>query len=66
MASCKYASLVGGPCGYNVDNPVNFQCVIIGKCNKDINNHLRAFGVGFADSALKTEAELLLARAGLY
>lgn len=65
MASCEYASLVGGQCGHTVGNPGNTQCVSIKDCGKDIRNHLRAFGAGFADSTLKTEAELLLARAGI-
>ena len=62
MASCKYASLVGGLCGYSVENPANSQCITIGKCTKDISNHLRTFGAGFADSTMKTEAELLPGR----
>lgn len=64
MASCEYAGLVGGHCGSAVGNPANSQCITIENCDKDIRNHLRSFGAGFADSTVKTEAELLLARAG--
>ena len=65
MASCEYASLVDRQCGHSVGNPGNTQCIPNRDCGKDIRNHLRAFGAGFADSTLKTEAELLLARAGI-
>ena len=65
MASCEYGSLVGGQCGQSVGNLANTQCIPIRECGKDIRNHLRAFGAGFADSTLKTEVELLLARAGI-
>ena len=66
MFLCQYAVQVGGPCGCSVGNPANSECSTIGNCNKDVRNHLKAFGAGFADSSLKTEAELLLARAGTY
>ena len=65
MASCGYAALVGGYCRGSIGNPSNTQCVTMGNCAKDIRNgHLKSFGDGFADSTLKTEAELLFARAG--
>ena len=64
MASCEYAALVGGHCGGSIGNPSNTQCVTMGNYAKDIRNHLKSFGDGFADSTLKTEAELLIARAG--
>ena len=65
MASCGYAALAGGYCGGSIGNPSNTQCVTMGNCAKDIRNgHLKSFGDGFADSTLKTEAELLFARAG--
>ena len=57
-------ALVGGHCGGSIGNPSNTQCVTMGNCVKDIRNLLKSFGAGFADSTLKTEAELLFARAG--
>lgn len=65
MALCEYAVQVGGKCGPSVVNPTNSQCITVGSCGKDVKHHLAAFGAGFADSTLKTEAELLLARAGM-
>ena len=53
MASCGYAALVGGHCGYSAGNPANSQCVTIAHCNKDIQDHLRSFGAGLADSSIK-------------
>ena len=56
MATCSYSQIVGGMCGPSVTNPAHVQCVLIGKCDKDIRGHLKAIGV--------SEARLLLARAG--
>ena len=64
MTLCWYAALVGRHCGGSVGNPANTQCVTMGNCAKDIRNHLKSFGAGFADSTLKTEVRLLFARAG--
>ncbi|KAK3725841.1 hypothetical protein QZH41_014066 [Actinostola sp. cb2023] len=66
MASCNYAAFVGGPCGSSLDSPANCQCITIDNCSKDIKSHIKSFGAGFADSTLKTEAELLLSRAGIF
>ena len=66
MALCEYAVQVGGQCGASADNPGSSQCMAIAKCDKDIRSHLRSFGAGFADSTVKTEAGLLLARAGMH
>ena len=66
MALCEYAVQVGGQCGASTDNPGSSQCMAIAKCEKDIKSHLRSFGAGFADSTVKTEAGLLLARAGMH
>ena len=62
MASCNYSEFVGGACGPSVTNPANVQCILIGKCEKDIGGHLRALQV--RDSSLDSERRLLLARAG--
>ena len=66
MALCEYAAQVGGQCGASGENPGNSQCISIAKCDKDIRSHLRSFGAGFADSTVKTEAGLLLARVGIH
>lgn len=66
MALCDYAAQVGGQCGASTENPGSSQCISIAKCDKDIRIHRRSFGAGFADSNVKTEAGLLLARAGMH
>ena len=63
MASCGFATLVGGSCGSSADNPANVQCVAVGSCTKSIQGHLRNVRV-FGDSALDCESKLMLARAG--
>ena len=62
MASCGYSQYVGGDCGANPERPESDQCVRIAECCKDIKGHLRTYGV--SESALNSEATLLLARAG--
>ena len=62
MASCGYSFFVGGSCGSSSSNPANTTCITIENCKKDVKSHLKCFNC--YDSALKTEAELLLARAG--
>ena len=62
MASCGYSQYVGGDCGANPERPESDQCVRIAECCKDIKGHLRTYGV--SESALNSEARLLLARAG--
>lgn len=68
MALCEYAyaAQVGGQYGASGKNPGSSQCISIAKCGKDIRSHPRSFGAGFADSTVKTEAGLLLARAGMH
>ena len=66
MALCEYAAQVGRQCGASPNNPGSSQCMAISKCDKGIRSHLRSFGAGFADSTVKTEAGLLLARAGMH
>ena len=62
MATCDCSAFVGGPCGCSNSNPANVTCVPIAQCGKDIKSHLKFFAC--FDSTLKTEADLLLARAG--
>jgi len=61
MATCSYPQIVGGTCGPSVTNPAHVQCVLIRKCDKDIQGDLKATDV--SDSSVD-EARLLLARAG--
>ena len=63
MASCGFATLVGGSFRSSADNPANVQCVVVGSCAESIQGHLRNFRV-FGDSALDCESKLMLARAG--
>ena len=62
MASCTYSTFVGGLCGTSSSNPADAACVTIERCAKDIKAHLKFFDC--FDFSLKTEADLLLARAG--
>ena len=63
MATCGYSSYVRGPCGSSIQNHKNVQCVLLSDCQGDASLHLKALNVW--DSSLKTEAQLLLARAGI-
>ena len=58
MAACEYGQISGGECGPSVDNPANVNSVVLAKCTKDIQGHLRAY-------SLDSEPKLLLARAGM-
>ena len=62
MAFCGYSKYVGGDCGASPERPATDQVVRIGDCSKDIKGHLKTCGV--SESALNSEARLLLARAG--
>ena len=63
MATCGYSSYVGGTCGSSTQNDKNMQCVLLSDCRGDVSVHLKALHVW--DASLKTEAQLLLARAGI-
>ena len=45
MASCYYATLVGGQCGPSSYNPSIVECVTIKDCNKDILNHCSQYKI---------------------
>lgn len=47
ISTVKYgvATLVGGACGSNADNPANVQHVIVGSSTKGIQGHLRTYAV---------------------
>jgi hypothetical protein len=62
MATCGYSTHVQGPCGAAPSNPANLECFLLEDCDKEIKGHLRSFGV--SDSYLRSESQLLLARAG--
>lgn len=64
MAACNYSSYVGGSCGNSLINPANSLCVLVTDCTKDIKSHLKSFKC--FDSTLKTEKDVLLARAGKF
>ena len=63
MASCGFATLVGGIVW--IKRRQSGKCPVCGRgsCGKSIQGHLRNFRV-FEDSALDCESKLLLARAG--
>ena len=62
MATCCYSKLVGGPCGSSSSNPANAICESMERCRRNIKSHLKFYDC--FDSTLKTEVDLLLARAG--
>ena len=62
MAVCGFSVYTSGPCGSSMNNPASVECITISKCNKDIRGHLRALNI--SDATLKTEAQLILLRAG--
>lgn len=62
MALCEYARFVGGTCGSSRDYPGDHSSLTLENCQRGIKGHLSSLNV--RDSNLKTEAQLLLARAG--
>jgi len=63
VAACGCSSCVGGSCGLSSQNPTNVQCVPLGNCQKEVKVHLKSLNI--RDGSLKTESQLLLARAGI-
>ena len=63
MASCEYGQIAWGTCGPSVDNPANAKSVVLAKCTKAIQGHLRAYNV--RDATFVSESKLSLARAGM-
>ena len=64
--ACEYGALVGGECGSSTKYP-STEYVRIGECNRSIERHITdTLQTSFANCGLKTEAELILARAGKF
>jgi hypothetical protein len=63
MANCSYSRFVSGHCGSSRDYPEDLSCLTIEKCQRDIKGHLKLLEV--RDATLNTEAQLLLALAGM-
>ena len=63
MARCSF-SAAGGLCGPSVDDPENVQCISLDECRRDIKGHLAFVKASNHDALLKTEAQLICARAG--
>lgn len=62
MAKCGFSKFVGDSCGHGTSS-ADTQCITLGECKKDIKPHLRGFNV--SDSTLKSEMQLIFARAGI-
>ena len=62
MARCSF-SAAGGLCGPSVDDPENVQCISLDECRRDIKGHLAFVKASNHDVLLKTEAQLISARA---
>ena len=63
MATCSYSELVGGSCSSRKTSGES-KCVVLTKCKRDIQGHLKTYKCH--DAQLKSEFILLLARAGKY
>lgn len=63
MAACEYGQIVGGTCGSSVDNSGDVKILILAKCTKSMQGHLRYFNI--RDTKSDSGATLLLARAGM-
>lgn len=63
MAACEYGQIVGGTCGSSVDNSGDVKIVILAKCTKSAQGHLRYFNI--RDTTSDSDATLLLVRAGM-
>ena len=64
MAACGYGQIVGGTCGSSVDNSANVKSLILAKCTKSTQGHLRYCNT--REATLDSEAKLLSARAGMF
>ena len=63
MAKCGFSKFVGDSCGHGTSS-ADTPCIMLAECKKDIKPHLiRGFNV--IDSTLKSEMQLILARAGI-
>ena len=72
MAHCSYKALLGKvtpsqgtPCGQSADYPGQLECIALKDCTKDVTGHLKTLNLS-ADEGLRSEINLLLARAGKY
>jgi hypothetical protein len=61
MARCTFF-VAGGECGASVGDSGNVECAAVVDCRRDIKRHLA--GIKVNDATLKTEAQLICARAG--
>lgn len=62
MSSCGFKGLVSSSCGSSKYQKQPSESIILLNCCKDIKGHLN--GLNTFDSDLKSEAKLILARAG--
>ena len=62
---CIFSTLVDGnvKCGVSQEYPGQYECILLGKCERDITRHLEMYGLS-EDPSLESERKLLLARAG--
>ena len=63
MATCGYSRFVSGQWGSSRDYPDDLSCLTIENFQRKIKGHLNFLDI--RDANLKTEAQLLLARAGM-
>ena len=59
MVRCGFSRFVTDSCGQSI---ASSECVSLSQCTRDIRPHLKGFNV--IDASLKSEIQLLWARAG--
>ena len=59
MVRCGFSGFVADSCGQSI---ASSECVSLSQCTRDIRPHLKGFNV--IDASLKSESQLLWARAG--
>ena len=59
MVRCGFSRFVTDSCGQSI---ASSECVSLSQCTRDIRSHLKGFNV--IDASLKSEIQLLWARAG--
>ena len=63
MVKCGFSSFAGGECSSSADYAKEKCCVFIENCQRDVRGHLKSINV--RDATIKTEGQLILARAGI-
>lgn len=63
MAAYECGQIAGGTYGSSMDNPANVKSIILAKCKKAIQAHLRSCNI--QDTSLDSEPKPLWERTGM-